>query len=139
MERRGFLGGLVALVVAKPKVTPVEVAKLTGVEVSGFASLTSYASGEALSFTDPSPPRTPWAVASQARHALLKVMKPEWWMQRRRLEARRVTHLDPDLASLKSVSVSAKIRIQRDNNFHCGLQNEEHYLWTQAQEEIWKG
>jgi len=60
-----------------------------------------------------------------AREALKLMGVPQWQKDQWRHEAKNVSVLDPDLASMRSMSLSAKIYIQQDRNY----QKHEAHFW----------
>lgn len=53
-----------------------------------------------------------WLLGRVQRSKLLRAFMPEWWRRQVRVQARNIRVLDPDIASLRSVSVSAKLHMQ---------------------------
>jgi hypothetical protein len=47
-----------------------------------------------------------------------------------------VDMLDPDLAVMRSLSLTAKMSMQRDRNFARQFENEKHWLQRQIEESI---
>ncbi len=110
MLRRSFLKGLVAAPVAAP-VMARDAASAAGIspplntppfKLDAVRAMTGAQTPAALdgSFVD------------YVRDELKRITSPEWENRTRAESARSVTRLDPDLASSKSLSLSAAIRLQ---------------------------
>ncbi len=116
MNRRNALKLLGSLPVIGPKLAPGLAAKLaseqkaavqSGVGISGFASDTPPSIGPNASTRYQLAMQLPW-FRDELRSLLLE-------------QNRKVGRLDPDLAVLKSVSLSAKIYYQRQRNVEAGM------------------
>lgn len=144
MKRRGFFGLMGGAVVAGPSMAKaaatqgLEALQLGPVGGMPFPPSAGYTTGAYPENSDgPSP------------------LDPEHWMQRelsdflgvsaRELAERRLeTHvhaLDPDLAVMRSLSLDAKIRIQRDRQFTRERESQRRYLSRNIERAIknWSG
>lgn len=109
LNRRNFLGAaaispLTAKEVAKSAVEKMEM------EASGISMYSdSLYTGIHASVEDP-PMRTLW-------EAIREMGIPDWKREDLMDDARRNRTLDPDIASMRSLSLSAKMRMQWDRNY----------------------
>lgn len=121
MKRRGFLGFISGAAVAGPGMAKAAVT--TGLEglsignvggMMAFAPEAPYYNGEGISSSGDFPPTHPrhWVQRQLAEY--MSATADELQQQRLRTE---VHMLDPDLATNRSYSLAAKMRIQRDRNF----------------------
>lgn len=109
LSRRGFLGAAAASpLAAKDMVKKVtEQAQMEAAGISYYGD--SMYSG--ITGTDIEPPmRSIW-------DAMAQIGIPEWKKIDLREDARRSRTLDPDIASMRSLSLSAKMRKQWDRNY----------------------
>lgn len=131
MKRRGFLGGLAAALTTKPQ---IDAKALMGVETSGLSVAFGVPVGMA--------PDQPQSYISHlqsglARQAVLRTLRPEWWIAEKRDES-RVTSLDPDIAAMHSWSMAAKITAQRERNFKDRIESEDKWLNRNLQQALWR-
>jgi hypothetical protein len=112
-SRRNILA-LIGLAPAAAAAGLKEAAARAGVSVTGIGGMLPRPSG--LTEIGPEPANGPFN-----RSALRAVYRmfglPAWEKERIRREARYVEHLDPDLASARSFSLSARVRMQADRNY----------------------
>lgn len=120
MKRRGFLGGAIASLVAKPKVSQEAAAKLAGVNFSGMSRSDMF-DGPSGSVGVLSP------VDQITRLNALRLLNPWWREAERRRNAKSVYAIHHSIASLQSVSLAGKINMQRERNYHMAEQDEEQY------------
>ena len=141
MRRRGFLSFLGGAAVAGPGM--VKTAAAHGME---SLSLGQVAGGLTTGYGLEGP-----AYATAGMEVSdVSPLDPGHWAQRELAdfigmtakdlaERRRQTHvsvLDPDLAVMRSLSLSAKIRMQRDRQFERGLEDHRSYLARQVERAI---
>lgn len=141
MKRRGFLGFLGGAAVAGPGM--VKTAAAHGME---SLSLGQVAGGFSTGYGLEGP-----AFATAAMDvADVSPLDAGHWAQRELaeflgmtakdlVERRRATHvsvLDPDLAVMRSLSLTTKIRMQRDRQFERGLEEQRGYLARQLERAI---
>lgn len=123
---------------AKPK---VNVEALMDVKASGLHSwggpTTAGLSGGGGGVIMPGDGRS-WQQVEYARLLALKALRPEWWEAKRRLSAYHVSALDVDIAGFQSVSMSAKLAMQRERNYEQQLAMEERSLLQRINEEAFK-
>ena len=115
-SRRGFLKGVGGAAVAGPAVAKEAMAN-AGVGVFGSDPTLE-------GFADPCMP-SPWFVERDGLLAKLNGKIPDHVMQKIRRRSQHVSHLDPDIASLHSVSLTAKVSMQRKRQ----LAKEIHDFW----------
>jgi len=134
LKRRGFLGGMGALFAT----TPEKVLKASGVSVELSQAGGHIRAGLAPGGTSTGGMEGPgaWPLARKARLIALKTLNPEWFERRRRADARHVSALEPHIASLRSVSASAKINMQREFQYRRYVEIEEEGYDIRAQEEM---
>lgn len=120
LKRRGFLGGMGALFATTPeKILAASGVKVSSLgETSGFPSIGLGGGVSANSLSDS------WATSQKLRLAALKMFAPSWFDERRRRDARAVHVLAPHIASLRSVSPSAKINMQRELQYRTRIDDE---------------
>jgi hypothetical protein len=115
MKRRGFLGFLGGAAVAGPGMVKTAAASMSDMHLPGINAL---ATGSGISggietagmpYDDPS-----HQIERMARWNLAR-LNPDWI--RRKKQERWVDGLDPDLATYRSFSIGAKVRMQRERNF----------------------
>jgi len=133
--RRGFLRLLAAAPVAAPVVAR-EAAQKAGVFPIGSA-------GAIQAAQDMCVPSGPSSDKHWAETMIKRVFDPKWIAQRREwfTKRRTVGVLDPDLASSRSFSVSAAVRMQREREFERFLaseQEEARQSWFSAFGFEWK-
>lgn len=125
MKRRGFLGALAAVAAGGPKT----IARAVPTDVGGLGLGTiaglGHGLGEAyLDHAQPiDPGTTSWAATQLAR---LKAMTP--WARRLKYRRTYVHALDPNTASLRSVSLGHKINMSKRIQFERQMENEHDYL-----------
>ena len=136
MKRRGFLGGLSALMAA-PAASALDQAGVAS-DVLGIgtsvpqpvpwggvnAAKNSYYGGA-----------TNWWTAEKMKMAAMKTFAPWLLEERRRLETREVTRLDINIACLKSVSAAGKINMQRNLQYKQWAYNKNRFLEEREHEE----
>ena len=122
LKRRGFLGGMGALFAT----TPEKILKASGVKVSPLGETANFPSGglAGISLSGSSSINTSWATSQKLRLAALKMFAPSWFDEKRRRDARAVHVLAPHIASLRSVSPSAKINMQREFQYRTRIDEE---------------
>lgn len=136
MKRRGFMGGLAALLAAKPK--PEDLAKINTSGISEYGNIVGeYASGDGMSWSEPPEPEEPGAHYRNRLNELLTLKRenPEWLHRRRLLDAKGVSFIDADIAVMQSWSLAAKVAAQRQRNYDRALDAEmEHHRlnWQEA-------
>ena len=129
MKRRGFFGLMGGAVVAGP--TMVKNAAAQGIEalqigaISGGVPFPGGYGSEGVQLSDGPSPLDPAHWMQRELADFLGVSAKE--LAERRLET-SVHALDPDLAVMRSLSLDAKIRIQRDRQFVRERENQRRYL-----------
>lgn len=119
MKRRGFLGFMGGAVAAGPGMARQAAAQTLGSLSTGdFVSIGAPMYGGAVS--DP-------GYAIHRLGQFKKFLESAEALRRRRLGT-SVNILDPDLAQMRSFSLSAKIRMQRERNFQEWLDHESSWL-----------
>ena len=136
MKRRGFLGGLAAAVVAKPKVDAKAVEAAMGIgdpgpifpasSLGGLGGAVNIAGGEQ------------WALRELTQFRAIKALMPDWWVDERRDDSKHVGTFDSDLACMVSMSPAVKRAIQQDRNFKRRMEYEENYLVRRVAREAFK-
>lgn len=135
MNRRGFLKFLPAAAVGGKRalVEAAERLVLPGVVNPGLAGSGGGAPAPDGSPLDDDPSRRIWATKR-----LFQLANPVH-LEQRRQDAWHVHALDPDLASMYSMSLSAKIVIQRERNYQRALDADRGFygrvlsgLWDEA-------
>lgn len=125
LGRRSFLGMLPAAPFAAKEAAQAAVSELAGVSTTGLAS--------------PGPHGVLDSSAPASDHASMirKVLSDRKLLQALeddcRADTRFVSALDPDLAANRSMSMSAKVHIQRERNFQSRLRyrlKEEETGWS---------
>lgn len=107
--RRKFLG-FIALSPVAAKATAEETAKeLSGINTRGFGTVENY-SGPIEDDYKPS-------LRIKLLRRLLKLGIPEFKKAKMRREARSVYNLNPNIAAMKSTSLVAKVRQQKEQNY----------------------
>lgn len=138
LKRRGFLGGISALMAT----TPEKVLNASGVtanplaETVGGSPLVNLAGaygGNSARGTG-----MPWHVTQRIKLISLKTFRPEWFERKRRRVARYVGVLDLDLAAMVSISPAMKICIQRERNYQRNLDQEIENYELDGEEEAFK-
>lgn len=129
IKRRGFLGGVLAAFAT----TPEKVLKASGIAESQLG----YGSGvpSVLNHGRSAGAETPWFVNRRIKLVALKTLRPWWFEQKLRAEAKHVNLLDVDVASYRSVSPAAKIAIMRERVYRRAIDVEVSYLDSIAAEE----
>ncbi|MFT3987205.1 hypothetical protein [Aestuariivirga sp.] len=61
--------------------------------------------------------KEPWAAREVAKWNALSILKPLWHERKLRRHASRVYALDIDLVSMRSMSLAARVAIQKERNF----------------------
>lgn len=131
MKRRGFFGLMAGAAVAGPSMVKEAVASTTAdLRIPGVGLQTIYdgMSGGPIGSADGG---SMWAVKELAK---LTTMGAEALARKRRSTG--VDMLDPDLAVMRSLSLTAKMSLQRDRNFARQFENEKHWLQRQIEESI---
>lgn len=130
MRRRGFFGLMAGAAAAGPSMVKRVVASTTAdLRIPGVGLQTIY---DGMSSGGPVGMQTDggsWAVKEPLK---LTTMGAEALAKKRR--ATGVDMLDPDLAVMRSLSLTAKMSIQRDRNFERQFENEKHWLRRQIEE-----
>jgi hypothetical protein len=130
MKRRGFLGFLGGAAVAGPGMAK-EMAAKAAMELSGtgMSTLGSYIGGGAVQEAGYAIQAPSFLERARASVQLLRGLTSD-----QRAELRRrvgdVRNLDPDLASYHSMSMGARIEIQRDRNVEAYLRSRK--TWWQG-------
>lgn len=121
--RRGFLKFLGIGAAAAPATLSATAERVIQGGVPSLAPMGGYArqTMSALTVESPNYPRP-----RIAREALKIMGLPQWQKDQWRDEAKHVSVLDPDLASMRSMSLSAKIYIQQERNY----QKHEDHFWN---------
>lgn len=145
MKRRGFLGFIGGAAVAGPSMAKAVVAQgmeamslggaanqLGGLASSGIAA-SNYGLNPHPPFDEPMSPLDP-------RHWLQRELAEFVGMSAQDKQDRRmrtwVQSLDPDLAVNRSMSLSAKLRIQRDRNFKTEMENQHRHLLKEIERAV---
>lgn len=138
MKRRGFFGMIAGAVAAGPSAAK-SVAKQAGINLSPVAF------GEIIpmkSLSDNCVPNSvgasigkSWTETRLLRFNLLKSLRPAFFEKRHRDNARHVNRFDLDLSSLQSMSLAAKVAVQRERNYRRLIAEEEGYLNSSWEEE----
>lgn len=126
MQRRSFLGLLGMAPVAAPMAAKAAIeradAELVGVTLNGVAKDSMLVS---VGHTE----RSMLAKAA----SVLNGVVPDWKKRQLREEAKSVRYISPDVATLRSVSLSSKIRIQRERDYNRYLREfEDRYFGGSA-------
>lgn len=109
MKRRNFLGVLAASPLAAKQAAEKAAASLANVDVSGLERPNAIpGAGYTLSNEESK---------GAVRRLIVDSGIPEWKLEEMRQHSLYVSHLAPDVASLRSASLSGKIAIQRRRNF----------------------
>ena len=129
MKRRGFLGFLAGGAVAAPALAQQAVNSIgqvsIGVPVDVGSNYVSGALHAGKGLFDPGPNRSP---VDQARHQLTKLAgrsaaRIAWEKQQIGVHV-----LDADIASMRSLAMHAKIRMQRERQWQRSQQERKSYL-----------
>lgn len=120
MNRRGFLKFLPAAVIGGKQAAAEAAEKLALGNVGALGSV-GFPPSVGMIHSPDSSDSTTWA-----RRNLTRLLDPRWLEQRR--EQIGVAVLDPDLASMKSLSLSVRISMQKDRNFEREISRERSYL-----------
>ena len=109
LDRRKFLGVAATSPLAAKEIAKkaIEEAQMQASGISTFSD--SLYAGVAIPDLEPEM-RSLW-------QALRQIGIPQWKMEDLREDARRNRTLDPDIASMRSLSLSAKMRKQWDRNY----------------------
>lgn len=109
LSRRNFLGAAAVSPLAAKEVAQkaIEQAQMEAAGVSLYSD--SLYTGISSSELDP-PMRNLW-------DAIRDMGMPEWKREDLWMDARRSRTLDPDIAAMRSLSLSAKMRMQWDRNY----------------------
>lgn len=150
IKRRSFLGISLGGLVAGPSALAKKVA-----EQAGFSTINKFGTGaQVYGDLTPGPSTDDYGgrsigdnakkyVESQQKKLLnlktLKFLKPAWFEQKRRERAREVYALDLDLAAMNSMSLAAKVAIQRERNYKRYLDDEEEYITRRIKEKMFGG
>lgn len=131
LKRRGFLGGLTALMAA-PAANALDQA---GVASDGFG-MGNYAPPPTVNLSSSlnslnaiaGSGGEPWWIADKMKLAAMKTFAP-WLLEKQRvLETKGVHRLDINIASLKSVSAAGKINMQRNLQYRRWLDEKASYF-----------
>jgi hypothetical protein len=136
MKRRGFLGGLAAAVVAKPKVDAKAVEAAMGITDAAPIFPPSGLGG--IGGRNVAGVSEKWALNELTQYRALKALMPDWWVDERRDDSKHVGTFDPDLACMVSMSPAVKRAIQQDRNFKRRMEYEENYLVRRVAREAFK-
>lgn len=120
MNRRGFLKALAGAVAAGPRAASAAVQEAEKLVLEGLPGDSVIPS---VGSWGPAPAQSSlvWATRGLAR-----LTNP---MYREHIRSQiGVSRLDPDLASMRSMSLSVKVGIQQERNYHRALENEKTYL-----------
>ena len=137
MRRRGFLGSIVGAAVAGPSMAKQAIASgIEGLSLGsgmgdvGFAGQAVYEGfGPSEAKQDPNYDPTHWPKQELANF----LGKSAADLHRERLET-HVGQIDPDLACMRSISLQAKIRMQRDRTFERNRAQQRGWLERQLQD-----
>jgi hypothetical protein len=75
----------------------------------------------------PTPHPLPYTTADHARKELLRLANP-FYLEQRREDDALVNRLDPDLASRHSMSLAARICVQRERNVERAMDRHKRWL-----------
>lgn len=120
MKRRGFLGFIGGAAVAGPSMAKQAMAQgMEAMSVGPTLSSMGYAINAPISRTDSAvgPTDGPYDAVRWAKRDLARFFgKSAERLLKERLDT-HVGYLDPDIAVMRSLSLTTKIRMQRDRNF----------------------
>lgn len=125
MQRRGLLGGMAALFAAPvAKNIPPQIENISDplrhVGVATAVDAESLANGLEAASKKTVERYNKKLLKNQA----LRFFKPSWFVEQKRSYANNVQELDLDLATHRSMSVAAKIAIQKERNFQRYMSDE---------------
>jgi len=149
LKRRSFLGISIGGILSGPKVVAEKVAEQAGLGTIGAFG----AGGDVFGGLIPGAESDEWGaksagdvssyVAGQRKKLLnlqaLQFLKPDWFEEKRRSRASEVYALDMDLAAMHSMSMAAKVAIQKERNYQRALLDDEKYINRRIQEKLFGG
>lgn len=152
MKRRGFIGGIAAVVAGGRQAADVAAKEVMGVAAQASTGLgfvgaggtpyaklepTPYPEGNASVFAANNDDA--WETATIRRSEFLRKTRPSWWIDQHRQHTAitNVHYIDSDIAALRSLSPVAKCRMQSERNLERRLIEDEVYARRNREQRIW--
>ena len=124
MKRRSVFGLIAGGMAAAPAMAKEAVAKAAGVQITGLSSGLYGGMGD----SQPSSAQSSFGTMKWAAERMAELATGGRRFDEIRKQSRVVSSLDPDLASMRSISMSRLISLQADRNFQRMMDSEKSWI-----------